>query len=160
MSMAYRRYREDGGELSPREFVTSEWAKPVYTVNPRVERQRVVAKQGDRMDITEIVRRNVESGMAPMSMRVPQFADVSNVGTLQDALELVREAGEFFSGLPGHVREYFRNDPEVFVAAAQDPRQEEAFRSLGLIPATAEVLPRRGPDGRFIEDEPPPGGAQ
>lgn len=144
MSLRYREYVEAGGDLSPRDFVKSDWAKPVYTVNPRVERQRVVAKQGDRMDITEIVRRNVEGGIVPVGMRIPQFADVSNVGTLQDALELVREAGEFFAGLPAHVREAFRNDPQVFVEAAQDPSAAPLFRQLGMLPA---------------EEAPPSGGA-
>jgi len=94
-------------------------------------------KQADKdaCDINIIMRRNLESGVLPMSRQIPQFADISAMGTLQEALEVVREAGEFFMSLPARTREAFRNDPAIFAQAASDPAAAGLFRELGLTPA-------------------------
>jgi len=94
------------------------------------------AKQADKeaCDINNIVRRNLESGYLPQTRQVPQFMDISEMTNLQDALEVVRVAGEFFMSLPSRTREAFGNDPAVFVEASQDPRAFPLFQRLGLAP--------------------------
>jgi len=93
-------------------------------------------KQADKdaCDINKIVERNIASGILPQTKQVPQFMDISEMGSLQDALETVRVAGEFFMGLPSRTREAFGNDPARFVTESEDPRMFSKFQRLGLAP--------------------------
>jgi len=102
-------------------------------------------KQADKdaCDINRIVRRNLESGILPQSTRVPMYGDISEIGSLQEALALVQKAGEDFAALTARQREAFGNDPMRFVQAADNPANAGLFRELGLIPAK-EAPPEPG----------------
>jgi len=102
-------------------------------------------KQADKdaCDINKIVERNKATGVMPQTRQVPYFADVSEMNSLQDALEVVRVAGEFFMSLPSRTREAFGNDPTRFVMESEDPTKFGKFQALGLAPKD-ELAPGGG----------------
>lgn len=126
MSIAYARHVELGGELSASEFT-------------RLVCVEDLAKQSDKdgADINVIMRRYVQQGMLPMSRQIPFFADISEVGSLQEAMAVMDEAERVFAALDADTRKAFGNDPRVFVAAAQDPAAEPLFAKLGLMKVKA-----------------------
>jgi len=104
---------------------------------------RTTQADRDSCDINVIVKRHRESGILPQTLQVPQFRDVSEMTDLQSALDLVKEAGEYFMGLPSRTREAFGNDPARFVTESQDPRLFGKFQALGLAPKD-EAAPAGG----------------
>lgn len=126
-------------------------------------------KQADKdsTDINLIVRRNLETGVMASSRQVPVFADISEITSLQDALQVVADAREFFGKLPARTREAFDNDPVVFVAQSEDEQYRAKFAHFGLIPKD-EAVQARDELGRFavdankdgVADKATPSGAQ
>jgi len=104
---------------------------------------RTTQADKDACDITRIMRQNLESGIMPQTRQVPQFADVSDIGSLQDALQVVADAGEFFMNLPARTRDAFGNDPTQFVLESQDATKFSKFQALGLAPKD-EATPAGG----------------
>jgi len=98
-----------------------------------------LTKQSDKeaSDINVIMRRNLASGVLPQTMQIPIFADISEVGSLQEAMAVMDEAKDVFFRLEASIREAFGNDPRRFVAAAQDPAALPLFEKLGLTIAKA-----------------------
>jgi len=132
MSMRYRSYVErHSGEddvLDAREFTR-------VVCDPKRSR----TKQGDAKgaDVNFIVNQYARTGVLP-TMMPAKFGDATLVGSLQDSLQLMAEAGEYFHSLPSKVRERFKNDPGYFVAAATNPEMSPVFVELGLMPAAKE----------------------
>lgn len=75
-----------------------------------------------------------------------QFADVTNVPDLQNAMEIVARAEGNFMTLPAMVRKRFDNDPLVFAAFATDPKNLDEMVNLGLakkpVPSAAPEAPK------------------
>lgn len=62
----------------------------------------------------------------------PVYADVSDLGDYQSALELIRSAQSSFDALPSSVRDRFNNDPAKLLEFVQDPKNEAEALRLGL----------------------------
>jgi len=129
MSMAFRRLAESEG-FSDEDLQM--YARDHARLECRDDRTNQADK--DSTDIKLIVARTLQTGIAPMTRQVPQFGDISDISNLQDALDIVAEAGKFFMGLPSGTREAFGNDPAAFVMESQDPAYRRKFQDLGLTP--------------------------
>lgn len=98
--------------------------------------------EAEACDINTIVAQFDRTGMVPQ-VSPGMFADVSQVGDYQSALETVRVADEMFMQLPAKVRHVFDDDPAVFVDAFNDPSRKAELEQLGLLekPKEAPVAP-------------------
>lgn len=102
-----------------------------------------LTKQSDAQaaDINNIMRKYRINGVVDhVSPIMPQFADVSQVGDYQAALNAVMHADELFYSLPAKLRSEFSNDPSLLVHFAQqyhanpdDPVLRRRALELGLI---------------------------
>jgi len=97
------------------------------------------ARQADKesADINVIMRRHLAQGVLPQTRQVPVFADISEIHSLQEAMEMMDGAREVFGRLPADTRAAFDNDPRKFVAASQDEGARPLFEKLGLTVAKA-----------------------
>lgn len=127
MSLAFRRFVEEQG-IAPEDYpeVARDFVRTVC-VDDR-------AQQHDKesSDINVIMRRNLAQGILPQTRQIPIFADISEVGSLQEAMAIMDDAQRVFRALDAETREAFGNDPRRFVAAAQDPAAVPLFEKLGL----------------------------
>lgn len=87
-------------------------------------------------DIHNILRQFQRTGIIThVQTARPTYEDLPSDVDFQQALNIMREAQDAFAGLPSAVRSYFDNDPERFLAAFHDPRQEQKLRDFGLLNA-------------------------
>lgn len=69
----------------------------------------------DECDINVIMARYARTGVLPENYRQPVYADVSEVPSYMEALDVVRQAEDAFYALPAQARLECGNDPAVFV---------------------------------------------
>lgn len=97
----------------------------------------------DECDINKIVERCLRVGW-PDDPGNAQYGDFANMpGTLQEAFDMIDDAGEKFAALPSATRKAFDNDPLQFLLSFQDPAKKDLLVAHGLIdvPATAPQAP-------------------
>lgn len=100
--------------------------------------------EADACDINNIMKQYEATGRLPdLIMRDPIYADFSDMGTYQEAMNIVAHANEQFNALDARVREQFDNDPAKFLKFAEDPKNIEALVDMGL--ATKREEPVKGP---------------
>lgn len=63
----------------------------------------------------------------------PTYTDLPDGLDFQASMNLILQAQETFAALPARVRDHFRNDPQAFLAAFQDPSQADTLRGFGLL---------------------------
>lgn len=93
------------------------------------------AKQSfkEECDINFIMRKYRTSGLVThIAQNRGRFADVSEVGSYQEAITRVRDTHEFFSKLPASMRAQFGNEPSVFLDFIGDSANREAVVDLGI----------------------------
>lgn len=115
------------GDLQPGEVIGLDCSDM-----PSMTRQ----SEAEACDINTIVAQFDRTGMMPQ-VSPGMFADVSEVGDYQSALETVRLADEMFMQLPAKVRHAFDDDPAVFVDAFHDASRKDELVALGLLPKEA-----------------------
>lgn len=103
----------------------------------------------DEWDINKIAERYNVTGQLPITNRIGQYADVSSLPNLQEALNQVRDAKYLYDQLPSKVREETGFDPTRLEGWLKDPRNKDLAVSLKLLEPTkapdAPVLPPSGP---------------
>jgi len=87
----------------------------------------------DACDINNIVKQYAQTGELPLSNKVGQFLDVSNVSDYQSALETVYNAQKAFDALPSKIRTKFENDPNQLIAFLEDDKNYDEAQKLGLL---------------------------
>lgn len=121
-----------------------------YRPHPRVlantgERSRTKQAHKDECDINNIVAQYQRTGIIQHVHRARgTFEDLPDPISFQEGMNQVIQAQEAFAQLPSKVRDYFGNDPSRFLAAFEDPKQEDQLRAFGLIgpiPEPAPVIP-------------------
>jgi len=132
--------------------------RPVVEFDPEGPRAKQSFK--DECDINVIMKKYRTSGLiSHVSKNAGRFADVSEIGSYQDAIHRVRGARKFFLGLPASLREEFKNDAAIFLDFVSDPSNEKEIRRLGLekvvLPAPPEVDPPVLPPDPADLDPPP-----
>lgn len=105
----------------------------------------------DSCDVNRILARYAKDGVLTHVNNHPGvFADVAEIAVADyhDALNRVISAGQAFDALPSSVREFYRNDPALFLAAVEDGTLEPSlYKDLGITPH-AEQKPPQGASGR------------
>lgn len=90
----------------------------------------------DECNINIIVKNFIRTGALPphlIQKKAAMFADVSEVGDLQDALQRVTQAREGFATLPAAIRDRFSNDPVQLLAFLEDPANRQEAIDLDII---------------------------
>lgn len=114
----------------------------------------------DECDINVIVAKYIRTGVIdPRSLnaREAMFADVTDVPSYQEALNVVRAAQEGFEALPAKIRDRFENDPAQLLGFMGDPKNEAEAIELGLItgPETPSAPPSTPPTAPTAPPAPP-----
>ena len=91
----------------------------------------------EQCDINNIIKNYHQTGELPLSKKVGQFLDVSNVQDYQTSLQTVFEAQQAFDALPSKIRSRFENDPNQLIAFIEDDANHEEALKLGLLSPTA-----------------------
>ncbi len=109
-------------------------------------------------DINNIMKKYVNSGMVThVSENRGRFADVSEVSSYQEAIQMVRDTHKFFLGLTPDVRAVFDHDPAVFLDFIGDPANEAEIRRLGLEDIIeSEAAPAPEPVPEVVPEVVPP----
>lgn len=114
--------------------------RPVVDCSTRPSRTRQSHKES--CDINYIVRQYRRTGLVThLSQGVPRYGDVSEAGDFREVMQRVRDAQEWFLGLPAKVRSHFANDVAAFMDAQADPSRAKELEALGLKPEPAVVAP-------------------
>lgn len=92
----------------------------------------------EQCDINNIIKHYTQTGELPLSKKVGQFLDVSNVQDYHSALTTVFEAQKAFDALPSNVRSRFENDPNQLIAFIEDDNNHEEALKLGLLSHTVQ----------------------
>lgn len=86
----------------------------------------------DECDINKIMEKYQKTGILPVSQRQGVYADLTSVGSYQDALHAVMKAEEAFLQLPSEVRTRFRNNPQELIDFLEDEKNYDESVKLGL----------------------------
>ena len=93
----------------------------------------------DECDINKIVERCMRVGW-PEDPGTAQYGDFATLpGTLQEAFDMIDDAGVKFAALPSDVRKAFDNDPMQFLLSFQDPAKKDLLVAHGLIDVPAHA---------------------
>lgn len=99
----------------------------------------------EECDINTIVRRFGITGELPTGVRMPTYADYSNVVDFHTAMNAIAKANEAFDEMPVEVRARFHHDPGEFVDfCSQESNRSEAIK-LGLVLPQAVDLANSAP---------------
>lgn len=131
-----------------------------------VNTSKSLTQQGDAKscDINVIMRKHQQGQL--VSHVVTQqgiYGDFANMPqSYHDAQNQVIAAQEMFMTVPAEIRAKFNNDPGLFLAFVQDPRNEDEMRDLGLLPSKLTAEPSSTPPPAAAQDpergETPPEG--
>lgn len=108
-----------------------------------------LTKQADAeaADINNIMARFERTGSLPDMIRSePQYGDFSDVGSYQEALNIVQFAGEQFRALDAKIRARFENDPAKFLEFCNNPQNAQEMIDLGLAQKREPKAPVVPPD--------------
>jgi phage internal scaffolding protein len=86
----------------------------------------------EQCDINNIIKQYQQTGELPLSGKVGQFLDVSNIQDYHTSLLTVYEAQKAFDNLPSNIRSRFENDPNQLLAFIEDDKNTEEAQKLGL----------------------------
>lgn len=90
----------------------------------------------DECDVNRIVARFEKTGLIThLAKGVPSYADVSQMGNYQEALNTVMAAEDWFMGLPASIRNEWNNDPAQLLDAMHDKDQHPRLIELGILEA-------------------------
>jgi len=105
--------------------------KRVYTVNE--EPSLTDGSQLQDTDVNVIMNRVLKTrDESILKQRQGQYADVSQIPNLGEAMMQVKEAEDAFSSLPASIRRRFGNSPVEMVSFLQDPQNDPEAIRLGL----------------------------
>lgn len=89
----------------------------------------------DRCDINKIMSSYQKTGLVThVNRHKGRYADVSAVGSYDEAFALVKEAEISFLELPAGLRQQFGNSPAAFFDFVSNPENIPLMREMGLIP--------------------------
>lgn len=84
-------------------------------------------------DINVIVAKYLKTGQVKhLAKRVGQYADVSNIPDLSEAIMQVRAAQDAFDALPAQLRQKLNNDPTQMISYLNDSSKLAEHYDLGI----------------------------
>lgn len=125
------------------------------TGGPSVTRQEFAQE----CDVNEIMERFAATGVLP-NVGEPFYYDFTSLPpTMQDAMEVMRKAGDAFMTLNAKVRREFDNDAAQWADFASDPDNLDQMRAWGLAPPAPAPEPQPAPPAGVLTPQPSPGPA-
>lgn len=98
------------------------------------------ASQAKATDVNYIMSQYLKTGdKRLLEKRAGQYADLSQIGDLSEALMQIQIANEAFMDLPAQLRARLNNDPVLFIDYLNDPANKEEATKLGFFKALPEV---------------------
>lgn len=97
---------------------------------------KMMTKQShkDECDIYRILNQYQRTGIIThVQSARPSYQDLPDPIDYQTSLNILMEAQSTFASLPAKVRAHFQNDPGEFLAAFQDPTQQDTLREFGFL---------------------------
>lgn len=104
----------------------------------------LITKQSHKAecDIHNILKQYQRTGIITHVQNArPTYEDLPDSMDYQQSLNLIMEADEAFMNLPSKVRDHFKNDPGLFLAAFSDPSQRQTLTDFGLLQAPSSSPP-------------------
>ena len=87
----------------------------------------------DETDVNKIIEKHKKVGViSHLSKKQGQYADMSNISSLQESLIKIQSASMKFKELPQELRDKIHNDPLQLEGFLTDPKNNEYLESLGL----------------------------
>jgi phage internal scaffolding protein len=115
--------------------------------------------QAKHVDVNNIIRRYARTGVIDHLRKAEGvYADVSDVGSYQEAMQTVLEARQSFEELPSGLRAHFGNDPAAFVdwASSATPEDRDAlYAEVTGIDRHNDARPQSPPDSPPAEEAQP-----
>lgn len=87
----------------------------------------------EESDINNIVKKFFKTGVLPDPKVQPMYADISEIKTFADHMNMVKVAEESFNALPSEIRDRFANDPTSLVEFVESPENVNECVRLGLM---------------------------
>lgn len=110
----------------------------VYTEN--VKPSKTDQQYAKETDVNYILSRYQKTGQLTHISKIQgQYADVSSIPNLYQALQNVKLANDSFMELPAEIRKKFMNSPALMIEYLQDPANDSEAIKLGLKPSP--ILP-------------------
>lgn len=126
--MRFQGVNNDGEEVSSM-YVQRDQEFGTDPGGPSLTRQEFA----EDCDINTLMQRYETTGqMFPPPLAEPRYLDLSDIPDLQTAMSVMLQAENAFMSLPATVRREFDNDPLKFVAFAEDEKNLDRMRELGL----------------------------
>jgi len=106
-------------------------------------------------NINNIMNRYKQSGILPAANPSAFYADVTEVGTYREAVDLVHGAEKEFMKLNPDIRAKFENNPANFVDFVNEPENKDELKEMGILkdpikepvkPAPEPVTPEVSPE--------------
>ena len=114
--------------------------------------------QAAETDVNFILKRAQQSGVLPGIDVERIYADVSNSMDYQQAQNIVINAQNQFNSLNASLRKQFDNDPALFLAFVEDPKNAQELVSLGLAdlrpPSPADPVPEAPAEPKPVAEQP------
>lgn len=87
----------------------------------------------DQVDVNNIIAKFKKTGqITHLNASKGVYADLTQVGDYQSAMDKVVKAQEAFLTLPADLRKKFGNDPENFLKFVDDPKNDAEAVELGI----------------------------
>lgn len=97
------------------------------------KRTRTQRQFKDECDINNIIAKFKKTGIIThLGNKTGTYADMSEVGNYQQALQKVIQADKDFEALPSHIRTKFHNNPQELIEFLNDKDKIEESIKLGL----------------------------
>lgn len=113
--------------------VRGSWWLPHRRVQVECANGRTKQEFKDECDLNVLMRKYEKTGVLPTGrMSAPRYVDAFDLPSYQESLQIMADAERAFMSLPARVRGEFDNDPEKFVAFAQDEKNVDKLREWGL----------------------------
>lgn len=88
--------------------------------------------QEEEANINTIVKRFGLTGQLPHNVKVPTYADLTEVPDFVTAMDMVRRAREAFMEMPADVRYRFGNDAGAFADFCSNPANQDELIKMGV----------------------------
>lgn len=97
------------------------------------QNNRTKQEFAEEVDINTLLRRFAITGQMPENVRMPLYADFTEVEDFHSAVNAIAQANEAFERMPAEVRFRFNNDPAQFIAFCENEENRAEAEKLGLV---------------------------
>ncbi len=93
-------------------------------------------------DINSIVANYKKTGvLSHQKEKIAQYMDNTEIPSLMEAHELLRDAKDAFLALPSQIRKLMDHDPKNLIGFIQNPENSDLLLKYGIIEKVEEVKP-------------------